>query len=93
MNIIEDFNLNQTDIDRPYLEKQVKLYLQVQSKNRKNDLLYRMGTNAEVLTFDDIVVADRNEGLLNQEQRQRVIEFINHELKTELANWIDLPTC
>ena len=91
MTKIDGAKFNQIDIDRPYLQKQAQLYLQVQSKNRKNDLLYRMGTNAEVLTFKDVVVADLNGGLLSQEQRQKVIEFISQEVKIYLDNWTEPP--
>lgn len=78
-----------TNLDRPYLEKQALLYLKVQSLDRKNDLLYRMGTNVDVLTPKDIIAIQRNDGWLTQLQRQQVINFISKRLEIDLDNWVD----
>ncbi len=78
-----------TNLDRPYLEKQALLYLKVQSLDRKNDLLYRIGTNVDVLTPKDIIAIQRNDGWLTQRQRQQVINFISKRLKIDLDNWVD----
>ncbi len=78
-----------TDLDRSYLEKQALLYVKVQSLERKNDLLYRMGTNADVLTPEDITHVHRNGGWLTQYQRQQVVNFISKKLKINLDNWVD----
>lgn len=79
-----------TNIDRAYLIKQAQMYLKVQGFHRKNDLLYRMGTNTDVLTPKDITVIYDNEGWLTQHQRQRVIDFINKQLEIALENWVDI---
>jgi hypothetical protein len=78
-----------TDLDRPYLEKQVKLFLNAESLERKNDLLYRIGTNADVLTPEDINHIHRDGGWLTQYQRQQVVNFISEILEIELDNWLD----
>ncbi len=78
-----------TNLDRSYLEKQALLYLKVQSLDRKNDLLYRMGTNVDVLAPKDIIAIQRNDGWLTQHQRQQVINFISKRLKIDLDNWVD----
>lgn len=78
-----------TDLDRPYLEKQVKLFLNAESLERKNDLLYRMGTNADVLTPEDITHIHRNGGWLTQYHRQQVVNFISEILEIKLDNWLD----
>lgn len=77
------------ELDRPYLEKQALLYLKVESLERKNDLLYRIGTNADVLTPEDINHIHRNGGWLTQHQRQQVVNFMNKILEIELDNWSD----
>ena len=78
-----------TELDRPYLEKQALLYVKVQSLERKNDLLYRIGTNADVLTPEDINHIHRDGGWLTQYQRQQVVNFISEILEIELDNWLD----
>ena len=78
-----------TELDRPYLEKQARLYLNVESLERKNDLLYRIGTNADVLTPEDINHIHRDGGWLTQYQRQQVVNFISGILEIELDNWLD----
>lgn len=77
------------DLDRAYLEKQALLYMKVQSLERKNDLLYRMGTNADVLAPEDINHIHRDGGWLTQYQRQQVVNFISKKLKINLDNWVD----
>ncbi len=78
-----------TELDRPYLEKQARLYLKTESLERKNDLLYRIGTNADVLAPEDINHAHRNGSWLTQYQRQQVVNFISEILEIELDNWSD----
>ncbi len=78
-----------TEVDRPYLEKQARLYLKVESLERKNDLLYRIGTNADVLTPEDINRIHSNGGWLTQCQRQQVVTFISEILEIELDNWLN----
>lgn len=80
-----------TTLDRAYLEKQACLYEKSLSLDRKHDLLYRMGTNADVLNSQDIFAISGNGGRLTKEQRQRVIKLMARELNIELANWDDLP--
>lgn len=74
------------ELDRFYLKRKIDMYLKAKTEELKNDLLFRIGTNAEVLTFDDVFIINDKGGILNQEQRQQIIEFVKQEFKVELKN-------
>lgn len=78
-----------TSLDRAYLEKQAHLYEKSAGIDRKHDLLYRMGTNADVLSSKEIIAISNNSSRLTKQQRQRVIDLIARELNIELDNWDD----
>ena len=74
------------ELDRFYLKRKIDMYLKAKTEELKNDLLFRIGTNAEVLTFDDVFIINDKGGILNQEQRQQIIDFVKQEFKDELKN-------
>ncbi|MBW4523411.1 MAG: hypothetical protein KME16_27545 [Scytolyngbya sp. HA4215-MV1] len=60
-----------TNYNLHYLQKQLDRYLRMQ-----HDALYRIGTHADVLDVADTDQIDSNNGFLNDEQVDRVLDFL-----------------
>jgi len=72
-----------TNYNIQYLQKQLDRYLSGTSERSQHDALYRIGTHADVLDIGDTDEIDANNGFLNDEQVDRVLNFLR---EIELLN-------
>jgi hypothetical protein len=59
-----------------YVEERVKRFNRAKTERDRDDLLYRIGTHADVLDLDDIRLTRENNGALTSEQRRAVLEWL-----------------
>lgn len=63
-------------MDPQYINERVSQYRTAQSEADRDDLLYRIGTHADVLSLQEVEAIATNNGVLRPEHRQKVLQWI-----------------
>ncbi|MBW4490781.1 MAG: hypothetical protein KME12_23655 [Trichocoleus desertorum ATA4-8-CV12] len=67
-----------------YIEERVNRFNQAKTERDRDDLLYRIGTHADVLDLEDVRLVRENDGVLHPEQRFEVLQWMFYSADAEL---------
>jgi hypothetical protein len=62
--------------DRSYIQQRVRHYAQSTTQRQRDALLYRIATNAEIFTVEDVEEIEKRNAELTPELRQQVWSFL-----------------